>query len=425
MITFTQLKPNVFHLHYPAEKGEITTLYQVTLSAGGSLSEKKEQYGISHLVEHTIASYYNGMDATALGKYYTENAMYQNASTSHSYLKVISQGHISDSEKLLDMALSKSLSAELREETFEQQKKIVLSEIAKYYGDPERILQSYENKKRFNKNSYVHNEIGGTKETVSALTFQDIQERYSDMLSRSEVLLVSAGGKLSQEDIAQRLLDKIKKFDSQKDIVPLFFDEKAGLKKFKILPVVHEHGHEDVLLKFYLPFPSRFEDYGVSLLYREIFFSGRSSFMYDTLRNKLGIIYSLSSNVWVDDNLIIVSLTLKKDFLQQAIDAFIDIICNTVVAKIHEHFEIVKKAIVKREDLSNDKLFSGLNFTEYMLVAYNKFVLPHEWLMILEKVSEKDILEYHDEVRKNLDQLQLSLTTKDSEVEKMNLIVPA
>lgn len=419
MITLTELKPNVFHLHYPAEKGEVRARYKIILSAGGSLFEQDSENGVSHLTEHVLANYYNGMDATALSKYCAANAIYRNASTGRVNMDVITSGHKNDSRELLDMTIKKALRAELNEETFNQQKKIVLSEIEKGTGDPSYKLKVYSNTKLFTPDSYMQKWVLGSVDLVKTFNFNQIQERYSNILQRSSLLLVSSGGILNKNEIEEILIENLP--NKQKEIVPLQFHDPFRLNSFDILPIIHEHANEHAEIDFYIPFSQEFKQYGAEIIFQRIFFSGASGLLYDLLRNKLGIIYSLSSTGWTDENILHVSITTNKENIQKAIDSMKSILMDTSEKEIYEEIDIIKKVITKREELSRDELFGDINYSEDMLFIFDRLITIEDYVNIILSVKHEDVFNIQKRMIQNLSKMQIAISSRDTSVADLKL----
>jgi|GEM_PF-5919017 len=419
MITLTELKPNVFHLHYPAEKGEISARYEIMLSGGGSLFEKDIEEGISHLTEHVLASRYKQMDATALGKYCAANAIYSNASTSRTNMTVINSGHKSDSAELLDMTIKKALLADINKETFEQQKKIVLSEIERGTGDPNYKLDVFSNLKLFSPESYRQNRPLGTLDSVKQLDFRQIKERYENILQRSSLLLVSSGGILKKNELEDIFTEQLPK--RLGDIIPLQFHESFYLNSFDIQPIIHEYAHEHAKIGFYIPLPHEFRKYGAQMIFQRIFFNGSSGLLYNLLRNELGIIYALSSGSITDEHMLYVTITTNKENIQKCIDSLKSILMDTREEEIYKEIDVIKKIVVKREELATDELFRDIDYSEDMLFIFDRLLTIEDYIEMIMNARHEDVVTIQKQMIKDLSKIQVTISSQDASVADLKL----
>lgn len=157
----------------------------------GARDEPKELMGVSHFLEHMMFKGSATRPATEVNEAFDRIGARNNAFTSHemtAYHAHVLPEHSGESLALVADLLRPAL----REEDFQQERHVILEEIAMYDDNPfwvvyERALEVYF------KDHPLGFRVLGTKESVTALTRDQMHRYFTERYSPANTVLVAAG----------------------------------------------------------------------------------------------------------------------------------------------------------------------------------------------------------------------------------------
>ncbi|MSR69660.1 MAG: insulinase family protein [Phycisphaerales bacterium] len=157
----------------------------------GARDEPKELMGVSHFLEHMMFKGSATRLAREVNEAFDRIGARNNAFTSHemtAYHAHVLPEHCSESLTLVADLLRPAL----REEDFQQERHVILEEIAMYEDNPfwviyERALEVYF------KDHPLGFRVLGTKESVGAMTRNQMHEYFTERYSPANTVLVAAG----------------------------------------------------------------------------------------------------------------------------------------------------------------------------------------------------------------------------------------
>ncbi len=157
----------------------------------GARDEPKELMGVSHFLEHMMFKGSASRPASEVNEAFDRIGARNNAFTSHemtAYHAHVLPEHTSESLTLVADLLRPAL----REEDFQQERHVILEEIAMYEDNPfwvvyERALEVYF------KDHPLGFRVLGTKESVASLTREQMHQYFVERYSPANTVLVAAG----------------------------------------------------------------------------------------------------------------------------------------------------------------------------------------------------------------------------------------
>ena len=253
----------------------------------GAMYEPKDLNGISHLLEHMAFKGTTTRSAREIAEEIEDVGGYINACTAREttsyYIKVLKEDVPLAVDILSDILQNSTFDAE----EFAREKTVVLQEISQSADTPDDIIFDY-----FQSKAYPDQAIGrailGTAETVNAVTRETLDHFMKTNYTPSR-MIVSASGNVDHESFVNLV------FRSFGDLKPA-----EGLKADPAVYCGGEHREnrdiEQVNLLLGFPGVSFYDkDYYTAQLFSTLFGGGMSSRLFQEIREKKGLVYSIYS----------------------------------------------------------------------------------------------------------------------------------
>jgi len=174
----------------------------------GSLYEERRQRGITHLLEHMLFRV-PGFDVDeaveALGGS-------NNAYTQRDLLAVVLEGVSESAPGLVELAYRLYANEQYREEDLQREKDVVLSELRQAREDPSTRVGELALRALFGDSDWG-DPIGGTPETVSAISLQELLEFKRRWFTPDNTVVVLSGG--FGEEAARRAAELFSKLEGR------------------------------------------------------------------------------------------------------------------------------------------------------------------------------------------------------------------
>ncbi|MBU2532875.1 MAG: insulinase family protein [Alphaproteobacteria bacterium] len=266
-----------------------------TVSAGvwvasGSRHERKNEHGISHLLEHMAFKGTARRSAQQIAEEIEQVGGDLNAATSLEltayYVRVLEGDDGLAIDILSDILTAPSLNAE----ELEREKEVVLQEIAGFDDVPDEIAYDLVQDAAFTAQS-VGRPVIGTPKSVSSFTSEDLLA----ILKRQYVpsrMVVSAAGAIRHDDLVRHARDKFGDLPVGKgeDGAPARF--VGGVRGSR-----RRFGQSHMLLGFESP-SYRDPRFYACQVFSGILGGGMSSRLFQEAREKRGLCYSIYSSAW-------------------------------------------------------------------------------------------------------------------------------
>jgi predicted Zn-dependent peptidase len=190
------------------DRFESLTAAVVVAVGVGSLYEERRQRGITHLLEHMLFRV-PGFDVDeaveALGGS-------NNAYTQRDLLAVVLEGVAESAPGLVELAYRLYTNEQYREEDLQREKDVALSELRQDKEDPSTCVGELALRALFGDSDWG-DPIGGTPETVSAISLQDLLEFKRRWFTPDNTVVVLSGG--FGEEAVRRAVELFSKLEGK------------------------------------------------------------------------------------------------------------------------------------------------------------------------------------------------------------------
>jgi predicted Zn-dependent peptidase len=341
---------------------DIPSLRTITIGMGvkvGSINEKKGEFGISHLIEHAVFKGTVNFTASDLKRSVERYGGIINAFTSEEYTLFetkVPDFATKDAFNVLFDLVTKPL---FPSKEIESEKRVVLEEIAMYEDDPVALSEENLLKMIWGDSPYGR-PIAGKSETVMAINAEQIKDFFEKHYLARNIVIVIIGNLASVDlNYIKKKMNEIK--DGRVETLHL---EPTPLDPSMV--IVEKKDLNQINVSMGIPTVKRSDkiNYALSIT-STILGSGMSSILFDRLREKLGLVYSISSSnqshTFCGEFTINFSTSVKN--LLKAIKEVKNVL-NELPEEIEKQLEYGKKKVQGRLLMSTESTLA----TMYMMV---------------------------------------------------------
>ena len=397
--------PNGLRIVFEKNKQAKTCSAVIRVASGVSF-ETPETAGTSHFIEHMVFKGSHKRSALDIAVETDEIGGYLNAYTAREntcfYTRVLSE----HTEKALDILCDMVRNPRLDEKDIELEKSVIKEEISMYEDSAEDLCADtfYRN---VWKGSMLGCDILGSTETVDAVTKESL-EAHMKKFYVPERTVISISGNFDEKSALR--------------ICKSYF---ADLKNtgFELNPVYAEYNPHTVTVKksvtqnqIILGFPGIALGDGkreAALLISSILGNTPSSRLFQHIREKLGLVYSIETACvsYLKAGVFVVSLGLNEKSEEKAITETLKIIsefCETVTEKelARAKEQSVTSFVMDLENISTHASRNGRN-----LLFYNELIPQDEVINSIRAVTLDDIREVAAEIF-DLSKISICVTGK-------------
>ena len=365
----------------------------------GSINETNGYYGISHFIEHMLFKGTKTRNSFDISKSFDSLGAQINAFTSFEetdyYFKVASE----NTEKCVEVMSDMLFNSTFDKKEMQREKQVVIEEIKMYDDDPQSKAEYILNKS-FYAGTPFERDIAGTIKNVESIT-QTKMFAYKNKFYVPENITLSFAGKIDFETA-----DKF----VQKYFLPYFTasgqetqNHYETVKKVSYAKAFKDNEQSQVMIAFKGLYNDSEELY-VAKVFDIAFGQGMSSILFQNIREKLGLVYSISSSTTADcagGNLVIQFATSNKNvgFALSAVKKQIEEIIQNSISK--EQFIDAKNNLKNKIKLSFESTSSVSFFNAKKYATQNKTLSKDEYLAHIENVKYEDI---HKFIKNHFDQ---------------------
>lgn len=351
--------------------------------------------GMSHFIEHMLFKGTTTKTAKEIAEKMDATGGQLNAYTTReytSYYSITVAEHIEEALELLSDMIKNPL---LSESDIETEKEVVISEIAMYEDSPEDLVFDLMEENAFSGNT-LGRSITGSKESVASITKDDILSHMEKFYVPANMVLSVAGN--FDEDNLLSLIDKyfgdMKSGDSVKieAIKPAFFAgeniRKKDIEQANIALCYESFGYED-------------ERRYPLIVLNNVLGGGMSSRLFQSIREKEGLAYSVYSSVtsYKDIGLFSVYAGLKPEHVEKTIDIIKSEIENVIKEGItDEELFRAKKQINGGIILGGETVSSHMSSLGKWILLNGEMKDEDYLVSKIEEVTKEDILSVAKEV---------------------------
>lgn len=255
----------------------------------GGVTETKENYGISHFLEHMVFKGTVKRSAKRIAEDIENVGGYLNAYTSRNVTAFHSKVLKEDIELAIDILSDMIINPIFPEDELERERGVILQEIGQTIDDPNDIIFDYFQSTAFPDQS-MGRPILGTSNIVSRLSAIDLKTYKEKFYTPDAIVFAIAGNCESEKviDLVGKYTNSIGNKASQAvKIAPIykggyFYDFRPKLEQTHVILGFNGIKFTD-------------EDYYVAALFSSILGEGMSSRLFQEIREKRGLVYSIYS----------------------------------------------------------------------------------------------------------------------------------
>ena len=358
----------------------------------GSQNETPEINGISHLIEHSIFLGSKKRDAKRINIDFENIGAEVNAYTGKSitcfYATCLKEKTDECFEILSDMVFNPVFD----EEKINKEKKVIYSEIDRNNDNHFSLIHD-EIEATVYKGTPFERSVIGKKSILKAITRQDILDYYSThYVARN--LVVSITGPLSKKQVFSLL---------KKYVFNMCKIDKRQLKKIdktltcnnarKLFDIKKEVNQDKIMLSF--PIENYFSPkVPIYEILSNILGGGASSRLFSKIREELGLVYSIYSNVSENTcgGTINITLGVNEEHTEQAVQEIKNVIQSLKDDGVSQEEVDRAKIMLKTDLLSSleERAFIALNAYQTMIL-YGEYIRPDKKLDDWERVTIEDV----------------------------------
>ncbi|MDD3263485.1 MAG: pitrilysin family protein [Candidatus Nanoarchaeia archaeon] len=387
---------NGFKVNY--KENDEPTVYVELIVNSGATSEKKDEDGLAHFLEHIVnnagSKKYSPLEIEKIKNTFGES----NASTSLKRTLFYVDSLKDDFLQILDYFSEIVFNQRFDLEKIERERQRVLREISNKLSKPNYFHDKLHKESFLGKNSLMLREVLGNEMMLKSFDIQTIRDFYTRNYNINNVFLNVIGGiPKNIEEIIDSYFGKYRKSEFDKFIIPenklinhvKFFHHKAP----DLLNKINANESNSELILSIPTIPLKNENTPFVDVLNDIFCGNSNSRLFKLISRKEGLAYNIKSLNFSEVNYGELSIkgnikSLKSDY---AIDLIFDVMSQlreTLVSE--EELEYVKKRIEYRmyKDIKDVRKLSGMIY-----LAENYDFSQLEYLEQVKKITPKDIQE--------------------------------
>jgi predicted Zn-dependent peptidase len=345
----------------------------------GSRFEYPKENGVSHFIEHMLFKGTKARSAAEIADSIDSIGGQINAFTGKEctcyYTKTLDT-HLDTAVDVLSDMYFNSL---MNKKDIDMERKVILEEIGMYEDSPEELVHDI-----FSETVWNGDPLGfpilGTKETLNKID-KDAIFSYMDRTYTAGNTVISVAGSFDEEELISLLKNKFGSMDGSKysktELSKVVFKDEVCVKQ-KDTEQVHmclgfdaiEHGNDDMY---------------TLLAINNIFGGGMSSRLFQKIREKKGLVYSIYSypSSYKNTGLFTIYAGMNSEHLEEVIDLIhkeVDILCSK---------GITKEELEKSKEQLKGSYILGLESTSSIMNSIGKSELMLGYINTQEDILSK------------------------------------
>jgi predicted Zn-dependent peptidase len=268
----------------------------ISVSVGvGSRDESKHHLGSTHFLEHLLFKGTSRRSALDISIAFDSVGGSSNAATAKEYTSYYARVQNSAINLATDVLLDMFTSTKIDQTDFETEKTVILEELAMNDDDPEDVAHEAFSDALM-PNSDLGRPIGGSKESILAVTRDQVVDHYRQHYAANTLIVAAAGGVEHAHlvELVQNQLELVGWKNPQDPIArrPQEFRKPTLPERFRLIEKDTQQSH--LILGFQSPHSMDDDRYALAI-FNTILGGGMSSRLYQEIREKRGLAYSTYS----------------------------------------------------------------------------------------------------------------------------------
>lgn len=379
----------------------------------GSINEIPGIFGISHFIEHMLFKGTQKRTALDISKAFDRIGANVNAYTNYEETVFFTKSSSEYAEKCVEIMSDMFFNSTFDKHEMEREKNVVIEEIKMYDDDPSSKAASVLNK-NFYAGTPFERDIAGTIKSVQNLTQKKMFE-YKNTYYVPQNLTLSFAGKIDFST-AENYVEKyfLPNFKYQGIASKNSFKKDLSIsysKRFK------DNSQSVVLIAF----PGmKFDDKNLDLarVFNIAFGGGMSSILFQTIREKLGLVYSISSSLFTncaggDFTIEFATSTKNVGVALEAVCELIKDILKNGVSK--DEFEDARNNLISSIKISFENTMSVCRFNAKRFAKLGEVITKDEYIQSVKNASYNDLSKLLKQIFKS-DNFAIAVVGKDKNI---------
>ena len=260
----------------------------------GSRNEKEEKnHGISHLIEHMFFKGTKKRSVYDIVKELDKLGIQTNAYTSKDTTCYYTYGTNDTLEKSVEIYSDMLFNSTFDSKELEREKQVVVEEIMMYDDKPDAVCEMALDKEFYKNTSYAH-DIAGTKESVLNITREQILKYYKKHYLPKNIIFSFAGDVTLKQakELVNKYFESNFKKNKQQEVSKKLSNFKVKQAQVKTKKDVEQ---AQILLAYKTGNNLTLKQKVLASFISTILGGGMSSRLFQEVREKLGLVYSIFS----------------------------------------------------------------------------------------------------------------------------------
>ena len=370
----------------------------------GAVDEEPRLAGISHFIEHML---FRGgkkyRSNTAIFKRFNELGAVHNGETLKDYTTYYAKGYKKYLESLMELISDFVLNPLLPREAVEKEKQIIIEEINANMNNPKRLVMELMNTNVLGSGNVLSHSVGGTKETVSGINYNDLVKFYKEHYVSGNIVVSISGGVDFKE--AQELVEKYFGWVSRRPGVIRNRAKYGALQSSTVRVITKEMKgvQENLIVAFPLFSFGDPRKYTMTVL--NIILGGiNSSRLFLKIREKMGLVYGVKGNdeLYWGDGYYYISTAMEPSNFGSVLEEILKELKLITQTQVNE--DELKKAkcyVVNSLYLSTENELRNSAFYGIQVLYEEKKIMGYaDIVREIEKVRVEDVLQLAREIFK-------------------------
>lgn len=365
----------------------------------GSRNEQKNEEGYSHFIEHLMFKSSEHFTTEEIADKLTFYGADFNASTSRRVTRYNFKCLAENFEPCFEIYSDMILRPRYIAEEIDKERNVVIEEMKRCADDPVEVLYAKVMENYFNGDTFAHDELG-TEKIISTVSREELFE-YKNRFYKPENCVVSVAGNIELETV-ENAIEKYFVFENSKASQPnlVTFSDKLPAIKNKYDVVERDDNQANVCVHIKSTNADGDKKY-IAELYTSILGNSQNSRLYKTIREELGLVYSIyafSDSRDTSGEIFIIFGTRPKniELAMTEIKKIIKELAESGVsdAELERAKNLKKSNVEYLSETSSDR--AEINAT--MMHYYNQIISVEEKKEKFDAVTKEDILRFAEQI---------------------------
>ncbi|HZZ99396.1 MAG TPA: pitrilysin family protein [Candidatus Paceibacterota bacterium] len=360
----------------------------VLIKVGSQDEKMPQEAGLAHAVEHLLIQGTERFpDKKSLAEFIEEVGGIKNGRTSKESTFIYNQVPQEEFERSIIVLSEQIQNSLFKSERVESETKVIVQEIHRAHDTPGKMAYERTFEHIFKNHPLGHMGLGN-KESVLSFKREDLLSFMDKHYYPSNYVFIVVGNVVPEK--AEELINKY--FPKGKDRIEESENKKESFKFPDDKEYIERMPFNQAHIRLAAPIESASEKEKFCLIAFSIMASsGSSSPLYDEIRTKRGLCYSIGTAFYAgnQEGLFIVAMATAPDKYQEAIDSALMVLENT--KKDHIRFEKSKKRKMGSLALNNENPLNVLLGAESDITFFGRPFGYEELKSITESLTLEDI----------------------------------